>query len=275
MLSSRRRALFSVGEPIQAELYETDFEYPLVLSNSVSKPIDSISVLGAVNGVGEYDSELQSHKIGILYDYALAFNIRSDMPLNAFVAHNLLYGATWAIGRGLNQDGTESNAGAFKTSTYIQIEPSTKYFLKYSTSISWRRPCLYRYDSGTGEYVCTKYISNSAPNELSFTTGANDTHIRIASQVSDWQVLLVKSPVALEYFANDKIIADEIIFDVTQQTATHIQRVNNCIISPISTDKSTLQDWTQNFNLSKATSTTVTTNTTVAPSGLKMRYWRK
>ena len=111
---------------------------------------------------------------------------------------------------------------------------------------------------------------------MDVTTAANETHIRItASSSSRNKVLLVKSPVALDYFENDELICDELAVSAKSLTAERVQRVTaNGIISPITTDVVALQDWDgQDWKIPKADEVTVTAGTTVAPSSMDIAYY--
>ena len=223
--------------------------------------------------------EPYAYKIPIILSDGTAsktITLYSDAGLQSYTAHNLLYGAAWEWGKMLWTDGGLATSGAYKTTNnYIKVEPSTTYYLRYSVYAAFRRPCAYRYDAETGEYVFTRNFSNSSPNELMIKTAANETHIRITAKTDDDKVLLVKSPIALDYFANDMLIYDELAVSAKSRTAERVQRVTaNGIISPKTTDVAALQDFVgQDWKIPKADELTVTAGTTVTPGSMEIAYW--
>ena len=251
---------------------------PLTLTKTLAKPPESITVFGNSGGVGDYDSTKQAYKIPIILSDGTAskmINLYSDAELQSYTAHNLLYGATWHNGYMLNQEGTEQRSAAHKTTKdYIPIEPSTYYYLQYDVQVAFRRPCMYRYDAETDTYVCTRYVYNNAPQTMLIHTTDQETHIRVTAANADNRVLLVKSPVALDYFANDRLICDELAVSAKSRTAERVQRVTaNGIISPITTDVAALQDWDgQDWKIPKADEVTVTAGTEREPEGMEIVY---
>ena len=270
---------FSVGGG--EEVLKTAAGYPVTLEKTSAKPPESITVFGNSGGVGDYDSTKQAYRIPIILSDGTAsktINLYSDAGLLSYTAHNLMYGASWVMGELLMLDGSTTTGGAHQTTNnYIKVEPSTTYYLRYSLYVDWRRPSAYRYDAETGKYVFTRNFHNSSPNELMLYTAANETHIRITAHKDDNKVLLVKSPIALDYFANDMLIYDELAVSAKSRTAERVQRVTaNGIISPKTTDVAALQDFVgQDWKLPKSRSLNVTAGTTAAPGSMEIAYYGK